>query len=326
MKTYFLLALILICAPSFANKVLIIESYHSEYPWDKDYVAGIKETLAPSYQVDTFQMNTKRLPEKEFAAMAEKAYLKYLKIKPDVVVLGDDNALKYMLPKLYNEPISIVFLGINSNPRKLLSRNQGKAKITGVLEQPLLIKSINEIGQLLPEKNAKLLVLFDSGITSKIAKKFISKQYQAVRRTLSIQVDIENVESLSDWQSHVNDSSNSGYSAIVVGLYHTIVDENNQNVDSASIMTWTNQHSPVPLFGFWDFSVGKGKALGGVVLFGKSQGVEAGKMVNKILQGQDTDQIPIHIGKQGKAIYSEFEMERWGLHPPSHWQALVEDK
>ena len=90
-------------------------------------------------------MDTKRLPTTPiFRNGSTKPFYTIKNSKPDVVVLGDDNALKFMLPKLYNEPISIVFLGINSNPRKLLARYQGQAQITGILEQPLLIKSINE--------------------------------------------------------------------------------------------------------------------------------------------------------------------------------------
>lgn len=307
-----------------AGKVLVIESYHSEYPWDKDYVEGLVETIDPTHQIKTFQMNTKRIPESEFAGMAASAFQVYLKYQPDIVVLGDDNALKYMLPFLYDEPISIIFLGINSNPRKLLARNQGKAKITGVLEQPLLIKTISEITQLNPSEKSRILVLFDSGTTSKIAHKFISQQYQTVRGNLNTEVDIINVTTFSQWQSLISRAHDAGYTAIVIGLYHTLTDQKNNNINADLVMSWTNQHSPVPLFGFWDFSIGKGKAAGGVVLFGRSQGVAVGNMIKQIFQGKDTNQIPIYIGKQGKATYSPYEMNRWGIIPPKDWQPISE--
>jgi len=320
-----LAVLFALLAPSIsAEDVLIIESYHSGYSWDRDYVKGIQDTLDEKHSVTTFQMDTKRLPQHQFSEMAHKAFLNYQELKPKVVVLGDDNALKYMLPKLYDEPISIVFLGINSNPRKLLARYQGQAQITGILEQPLLIKSINEIGDVINNKNSKILVLFDSGTTSKIAEEYISKQYQSIKSSLSITVDIENVATLSSWKQLVRESKEKGYSAIVMGLYHTLVNQKGHHVNADDLMTWTHQYSPVPLFGFWDFSIGKGKALGGVVLFGQSQGVETGKILNQILSGKNTDHIPIRIGKQGKAIYSKEEMERWGLTPPPHWQAINE--
>jgi len=326
MKAYLSLFFMLLTAPVFGASVLVIESYHSEYPWDQDYIAGLRETIEPKHQIHTFQMDTKRLPESDYATIADKAYMYYHQVKPDVVVLGDDNALKYMLPKLYKDPITIVFLGINSNPRKLLSRYQGQAKITGVLEQPLLIKTISEIGNVLPDKQGEILVLFDSGVTSKIAKKFISQKYQSVRSNLKTAVEIKSVKTKEEWKALVSQAKDRGFSAIVVGLYHTLIDSNGQNVNSDTVMAWTNQHSPVPIFGFWDFSVGKGMAAGGVVLFGKSQGEDAGKMVNQVLSGIETNQVPIHIGKQGKAIYSPFEMKRWGLTPPLHWEAISESE
>ena len=38
----------------------------------------------------------------------------------------------------------------------------------------------------------------------------------------------------------------------------------------------------IPVFGFWDFSIGKEKAIGGLVTTAKSQGKADGKMVNEI--------------------------------------------
>lgn len=98
-------------------------------------------------------MDTKRIPAREYSVAADRAFQAYQQLKPDLVVLGDDNALYYLLPKLYNEPISIVFLGINSNPRELLDEYSGIAQVTGILEQPLFVKNMAEIGRLLPKEN-----------------------------------------------------------------------------------------------------------------------------------------------------------------------------
>ena len=39
------------------------------------------------------------------------------KIKPLIVILGDDAALKFLGPKLEEHKIRSVYLGINNNPR-----------------------------------------------------------------------------------------------------------------------------------------------------------------------------------------------------------------
>ncbi|MCK6263768.1 hypothetical protein KP803_10835 [Vibrio sp. ZSDE26] len=319
MKTLMIVLLTCFCLPALAGKILLIESYHSEFPWDKEYIQGIESQIDASHQFDTFQMNTKRIPQEQFEPMAEKAWSYYQQVKPDIVILGDDNALKYMLPKLYDEPISIIFLGINSNPRWILSKYKGQAQITGILERPLLLKNIKDIADLMSLKQGKVLVLFDSGTTSEIANSFISRKFNAAKTHLNINIDSHNIGTINEWKSTVSDAKNQGYDAIMIGLYHTLIDDNNNNVDANSVLSWTNQHSPLPLFGFWDFSVGKGKTIGGVVLFGESQGAAAGVVARQILKGKPVSSIPIATGKKGKAIYSEHEAARWNLTPPAHW-------
>ncbi|MEF1255425.1 MULTISPECIES: hypothetical protein [unclassified Vibrio] len=114
-----------------ATKVLLIESYHSGYSWDASYIEGIKQTLLPSIEFETFQMDTKRLPMEQFERKSDQAFTAYQEFKPDIVMLGDDNALSYMLLKLYDEPISIVFLQLAvqgaSTVIPIVTGNQGKA-------------------------------------------------------------------------------------------------------------------------------------------------------------------------------------------------------
>ena len=306
----------------FATKVLLIESYHSEYPWDKSYVEGIQATLVETVELETFQMDTKRIPKTEYAGKSIEAFAKYKSFKPDIVMLGDDNALSYMLPMLFDEPISIVFLGINSNPRKLLSKYRGQAKVTGVLERPLFTKSLGELRKLFDDQNFKVKVLFDSGVTSQIAKSYIDKQYTLIRDNLGIDVDVQALATKNEWRSQVSEAKHQGFTVIIVGLYQTLVDEQGNNVPAEQVINWTNQHSELPIFAFWDFAVGAKKAVGGVVLFGHSQGEQAASLVNQIINTGHSKPIPIVTGNQGKAIYSEPERARWSLEMPSHWRSI----
>ena len=69
----------------------------------------------------------------------------------------------------------------------------------------------------------------------------------------------------------VLNAKKNGYEAIFIGLYHTLVDDDGKHVSEQTVLEWTSAHSPVPLFCFWEFSVGKGKAIGGLVLDGRDQ-------------------------------------------------------
>ncbi|MGF1719336.1 hypothetical protein L4D20_04730 [Vibrio kyushuensis] len=305
-----------------SSSVLVIESYHSEYDWDKSYIQGLESSLSSDVELATFQMDTKRIPENEYEKMADEAYQYYQKVRPSIVVLGDDNALRYMYPKLYDEPISIVFLGVNSNPRSLLNKYQGAASVTGVLEQPLFVKTMADIGSMIADDKRKIRIMFDSGITSQIAIDYMKTQTQSISNNLNIEIELLALETLEQWHHSVENSAREEVSAIVVGLYHTIVDKQGSSVLADEVLRWTNQHSTVPLFGFWDFSIGGGKAAGGVVLFGELQGQQAGELVMRILGGELASMIPIQIGRKGRAVYHPAEMKRWGLTPPIHWNPM----
>ncbi len=304
-----------------ATDILVIESYHKEFLWDANYLKGITKEIPREYKIETFEMNTKRLPRELYEEQAQKAFQVYKEHKPKIVILGDDNALSFMLPKLYDEEISIVFLGVNSNPRKLMQNYQGRAQITGILEQPLFIRNVGEIGALLPPDKKKIKVMFDSGVTSGIANDYMQQQYDMISRSLGIEVELFTIATQQDWKETLLSAKDDDTGAVIVGLYQTLVDEQGKSVDADSILSWTNKHSPVPLFGFWDFSIGEGKAAGGVVLFGESQGRKAGQISRMILEGEKSAQeIPIQIGIHGRAIYNMVEMQRWGLVPPDHWK------
>ncbi len=125
---------------AFAAHILVIESYHAEYLWDIEYKKGLTESLGNNHRFSYFEMNTKRILKGQIEQKANLAWQEILNLKPDLVVLGDDNALKFLASRLRNTSIPVVYLGINNNPRNY--DLAGAKNITGVLERPLLKRSI----------------------------------------------------------------------------------------------------------------------------------------------------------------------------------------
>lgn len=106
------------------------------------------------------------------------------------------------------------------------------------------------------------------------------------------------VGSWNVWQETIKSAKNEGYNAIFIGLYHTIVDENNQHISADEVIRWTSENTPVPPFAFWDFAVGSDKAIGGLTLFGKSQGLLAADIATQILSGAQPSKIQVKTGKK----------------------------
>ncbi len=294
--------------------ILLIESYHSEYDWDRNYKIGLKEIIKDSAVIKTFEMDTKRLPKSTYPERARLALKEYDDIDPDLVILADDNALKYVGPGLANRTTPVVYLGINNNPRRY--KMAGHKNITGVLERPLLKSSIYTIKRLLP-RTKKFLILFDDGATSQASFSELFGNKPSIISSSGIQVDMKLIGKLSDWKHAVSTAKENGYDALILGLYHTITDNQSVHVKAPDILAWTSKNAPVPPFGFWKFSVGSGKAIGGFVMSGREQGIAAAKIIQEIFSGKTPDKIYPVTGKKGELYFSFSELKRWKLALPT---------
>ncbi|MCG7497154.1 hypothetical protein MHO82_09765 [Vibrio sp. Of7-15] len=321
LRIVFLLTLACMFSSATAAKtILVIESYHSEYEWDASYLHGLKSNL-PGHDFVVFQMDTKRVPRAQFPIRAALAWEQYLEVKPDLVVLGDDNAVKLLASKFKKTETPVVFLGVNSNPRAL--GVVGAPNITGVLERPLFKRSIAEIDSLFQAKLKRALILFDSGTTSHVAiqEEFQGKLFSTIGRT---EVELRLIGEKSLWQQSILNAKQEGFDAIIIGLYHTIVDEAGKHVAAEKILSWSSENTPIPIFCFWDFSVGENKTAGGLVLFGEIQGRAAAKIIKAIFEGKRPSTLGPLTADQGRYLYSKSQFKKWGLAVTEEMKERVE--
>lgn len=308
------IAVLFISEPLMADKkkVLIIESYHQSFAWDASYREGITEALGDDYTIEYYEMDTKRVPANEFEHRANQAWSRYQLTQPDLVILGDDNALKYLGKRFEKTNTPVVFLGINNNPRRYITIGKN---ITGILERPLLKKSTATIKDIIPNCK-KLLILFDNSTTSQV---ILDEEFRGnSSMTLAgIQTDLKLIDSYSQWQTET-ELGKGKYDAIIIGLYFTLKDKEGKSVSGDDVLNWTSKNSSVPVFAFWDFAVGENKAIGGLVLYGKTQGIAAGEIAKEILNGKEVQKINPKVGEKGRYFFSKKGLERHHLVLPSY--------
>lgn len=293
--------------------VLVINSYHPSFPWVRLHNSALAKSLGPSVDIRYFHMDTKRLPQQQFQERAELAYEKYQELKPDVVVLTDDNAAQYLGRRITTSGTPVVYLGINGNPRNIFEVGDNA---TGVLERPLMKRSVLFMQDILPNGLDKCLILFDSGVTAQTVLDTIFRGRTSTRFG-HINADIRLVQKYSEWKQLVLSAEKNGYDAIFLGLYQTITD-GEQHVPDEDIARWTSANSTVPVFCFWDFAVGKDKAIGGLVLAGEPQGQVAATFVRRILAGETAATLEPAIAEHGHFLFSYHELDRWNITlPPS---------
>jgi ABC-type uncharacterized transport system substrate-binding protein len=292
--------------------ILVVESYEASNPWDHSYLAALQTELGAEFQLKTFEMDTKRLPATDHPLQAEKAWQLYQQTKPRLVILGDDNALKYLGSRLLDAGTPVVYLGINNNPEDYIPTGHN---ITGILERPLFEFCLHTVGQVVRPSPKRVLVLFDNGTTSQasVAEAFKNKSSQLISNIL---VELKLIDDWDEWQQTVKTARQQGYEAIVVGLYHTLTDSQGRNIPAAQVLQWTSANSPLPPFTFWDFSIGADKTIGGFVLSGQEQGKAAAGVVRRIIGGAAPADIPPAVGKNGKFVFSRAQLQKWNLTVP----------
>lgn len=301
------------CAFGDPPKILVINSYHSNFSWVKCYSTALRKHLGPTVELTVFDMNTECVPRQQFQARADTAYAFFIKTRPDVVVLGDDDAVKYLATSIASIGTPVVYLGLNNNPR-----NYGldtDLPITGILERPLVKRSIALLKDIFNGSLNRCMILFDDSTTSRVIMESV---FQNNSRAVfyDVSVDIVVTNDLSVWEANVVNARASGYDAIFTGLPHTITDEAGLPVESDDLLRWSSENTPVPLFGFWDTAIGREFAAGGFVLSGEPQGRLAARLVKDILDGQDPSYIPPHTAEHGRFLFSRHGLERFGIILP----------
>jgi len=321
----FLFILIFPCialpASSEEKTVLVIESYHKEMFWDAGYRNGIQDTLKGYANVIFFEMDTKRRPKSEYPARTKAAIDIIDSTKPDVVMLGDDNALNYVGKHVVERNLPLVFLGINANPRMyfggLIPKN-----VTGVLERPLLKRHLSIIKEINPNWK-KVIILFDDSNTSRIYKNdpfFFGGKNHA--NYFGMDVEIYLNSSYEKMQEKVMKSQTEGHVLFIGGLA-SLNNSSGQNIDVKTAIAWIYDNSATPLFGFWRGNVGARKSAGGYVIDGYSMGEQAAKLAKGIINDpsnatQKNLTQRIERLSKGTLVFNKAALKHWNITLPQH--------
>ena len=305
------------------KKILTIHSYSSNLLWTTDQEEGIKKTLgSDSYQYFHFYMDTKEIPRDLFQSKAAEALAFYEKTGPDLVFLTDDNALKFSGP-LINKTTPIVFSGINGQVRTDYPWILKQENITGVLERPMIKRTLIVMINALNLNTGKILVLMGESTTGTafFLDAFEGKKHFDISGE---KVDVIMTGHFEDWKTIILSAQNNGYDLIMpIANYH-LTDSEEKFVPAFEVARWVAANSPIPIITIHKDQIGKDMALGGVVLSGIYMGEDAASLAKQILESQIS---PASLGfkthQKEVVIFSRQQLERWKLKLTSKYRAFA---
>ncbi len=292
------------------SKVLVIHSYHPVFTWVGQCNRGITGAFNDDAVLTFTYLDTKRIPPSDFTARAKEAMDLFNTLEPDLVMIGDDNALRLMGPGISQTGIPVVFFGINNNPRQYFESIP--ANVGGVLESVLLFPWIRHLKSIFPEARNALVLMDDSATSASIIEVTFKDRKEA--RVEGLRVGYRIASTWSEWQRAVLESRQ--YDFITMPAYHAVKDGSGRHIALEHVVQWTSANSPIPVFAYQDYAVGDNGVVGAYVIHGEGHGRLAARIAKEILEGRNVGSIPIRMDRNGVFFFNKKQMERFKITLP----------
>ena len=284
------------------GRVFYVNSYHPGYAPSDSVAAAVEKTLtAADVDYEVFYMDSKRRNEPELIrSAADSARKRIGDFDPDVLIVSDDNAVRYLVVPFYkNTHLPVVFCGVNWSCE---AYGLPVANVTGMLEVLPVRQSIETLGQYYPSLK-KLAVLSENTTSENKNKDILQPLYQQ----LGIKADYYLVSTFTDWQTAflvANKKSDFIY-AVTNGAI--------QGWDDALAEQFVATHIQKPVFTNDHFMMRF--AMIGWTKIASEQGQWAAQTALDILEGADIKKIEVTQNKNVCIYINRHLAQKLGYQP-----------
>lgn len=291
------------------KKVFFINSYHAGYEWsDGIQNAALQILKEAKIQTEVFYLDAKQRPtEAEKQANALLAKQRISAFKPDLVIVSDDDAVKYVLvPYFKNGALPFVFCGVNWDASEYALSPQ---QATGVLEIDFHKTIVQTLEKVAKGKRVgiigfdgtteqKLVNLFFKNTGINLEKVYLEKNFENFKTSfLNAQQEVDilvmsNLRGIEGW----NDEQAQAF------IY------DNSKIPIGTTQTWITQKF----------------AMLGIIKLPEEQGQWAANIALRILGGEKVSSIPIAKAKKGKVLFNKKLADKLQLQMPKDLSGIAE--
>ncbi len=325
---FVVLLLIVIVAHNVTRpRILVLQSYGTEYAWTRDVDVGIRRVfddtgVAGNYELRWHYMDLKRhpWPESKMAAGVQARHA-IDEWRPDVLIAVDDDAQEYAAKYYANRPdIRIVFAGTNGS---ISPYGYDKAdNVTGILERKPLTAIRDALIQIGFARNGPLRIveICDASETVKLDHASIAAfDWKPLRY-----VGAHLVETFDDWQRAVLAAD--GEADVIMTTNYRKLSRSHIDrtlVPPDEVLAWTEQHSQLPVIGTNAFFVEDGGMLA-IATSPFEQGETAARMARQIIdRGTSPRDIAVATTRQYIVLARPGLLARHHLVLPSLYEAFA---
>jgi len=265
-------------ASSGASKCLYVSSYHRGYAWSDGVEQGLRKVLTGHCEIRQIDMDTKRNKSTEFKQSAAIAVKREIESwQPDVVIVSDDNAAKYVVKQYYRDADTpFVFSGVNWTVKEY---GFPYDNVTGIIEVAPLEAMLNHAIKYSGEGKKAIYL----GADTLTEKKNLDRVAGASKK-LGIELEGILVSDASEWKAQYRAAQEADF--IVMGSYSGISDWNKTElaafaVEHAKKLTVTSHDWMMPF------------STIGFTKIPQEHGEWAAQTAIEILKGKSPREIPI---------------------------------
>ncbi len=287
LSTLFLLFFQIPCyAQRFAGKkIFYLDSYHMGYAWSRGIKEGIEAVLkGTGAELKVHSMDTKRNPSERFIKKAAVAARQAIKAySPDVLIVSDDNAFKYVV-KVYYKDVSlpVVFCGLNWDASIYGAPYQNT---TGMVEVALIPQLIEKLASY--ASGPRIGYLSSDNLTSR-------KEAYYYHNKFGMDIQEVYVDTMQDWQNRFIELQDN-VDMLILGNNAGINDW-----DAPTVRSFVYQQTKVPTGSIYSWMVPY--ALISYIQVEQEQGEWAATAALAILSGRPPADIPLVTNKKGELI------------------------
>lgn len=270
------------CSVSQKSRVLFVNSYHEGYPISDQVMEGAKDELqGKKVDLEFFFLNSKINPENDsIIERSTEAYIFAKQFDPEVIILSDDNAVKFF-GKVYYDSLNVpfVFCGVNWDHR---AYTLPPDQFTGILE----VLPVRECVDILRKSNpdAKKLGILSENTNSE-------KKNQIYLNTITaMENEYRLVDNFTQWKSNFLELSRS-CDFIFIPTNGGI---RNWNDDEA--IAFIKENIKVPIFTCDEFMMKY--ADFGMTKIPREPGEWAARTTLLLLKGKNVEDIPVAKNSQ----------------------------
>ncbi|MBP6655401.1 MAG: hypothetical protein KA182_11115, partial [Propionivibrio sp.] len=285
--------------------VLILNSYHPGMDWTDGQIAGVREALDRTDGVQFYieYMDAKRLTDQLHLDNLHRLLAhKYQAVPLDAIVSTDNDAFDFL--RRYRDElfpgVPVVFSGVNWFQDDQISTLHG---FTGVVESADHAATIGLMLRLHPETE-RIVAIMDSTTTGKALR----TELEALATTLTGSVAIES------WDAFAPEELAHKVAALpektLVMLMPYASSHAGRFIAHADIARLISENSAVPVYASWDFYLGHG-IVGGNLTTAKAQGIAAGEILARLLNGEQASDIPVRRRLPGNNLFDYPQLARF---------------